>query len=90
MPKAEENDSSSVEPWSYHGDRDYLEYGQRHGLLETERSISGLKRICFCYGYIERKLNQCLPCFLVCMYPIVYLLGYYSGFISNHSCEDCS
>ena len=89
MPKAEINEHvvSSPEPWDLSGERDFLEYGQRHGLLEVERTVSGLKRICFCYGKTERWCKAFLPCFLLTMFPTVYLLGYYSGFVSNHICE---
>lgn len=89
MPKAEdnENENPSSEPWSYSGNRDFLEYGQRHGLLETERTVSGLKRICNCFGVTERYCKGCLPYFLLFMYPTIYLFGYYSGFVSNHVCE---
>ena len=38
MPRAEDND---------------LEYGQRYGLMDEERVISGRKRICYCLGYTE-------------------------------------
>ena len=75
MPRAEEDD--------------HLESGQRYGLMEDERSISGQKRICFCVGYTQGLCkNRILPYFVICMYPIVYLIGYYSGFTSNHICQD--
>ena len=95
MPRAEDNEAGvpsseqtvpSSEPWSYSGDRDYLEYGQRHGLMENERAVSGQKRICFCWGYTHAWCkHRFMPFCLVIMYPLVYLLGYYSGSISNRS-----
>ena len=91
MPKAENNEEhvvSSDEPWSLSGDRDFLEYGQRHGLLEDERIVSGGKRICFCYGYTTRVINRNFwICFLTMMYPLVYLIGFYSGYVSNCDCD---
>ena len=68
---------------------DHLESGQRYGWMEDERSISGQKRICFCVGYTQGWCkNRILPYFVIFMYPIVYLIGYYSGFTSNHICQD--
>ena len=93
MPKAEdnENENPSSEPWSYSGNRDFLEYGQRHGLLEDERTVSGLKRICSCYGYTRSWCeHRFLPYLLLGMYPTIYLIGYYSGYISNCICENGS
>lgn len=81
MPRAEDND---------------LEYGQRHGLMDDERVISGRKRICYCLGYTQGVCDKCfLPYFpfvlsWLCMVPVVYLLGYYYGYISNHHCDDGS
>ena len=75
MPKAENNE-------------DILESGQRYGIMENERSISGQKRFCYCWGYTRSWCeNRFLPWFLVLMYPIVYLMGFYSGFISNCVCN---
>ena len=78
MPKAEDD----IELYSD------LESGQRYGILEDERIVSGCKRICFCYGY---TLSWCehrfLPYFIIFMYPMVYLIGYYSGYISNCICD---
>ena len=68
-----------------------LEYGQRYGLMEDERTISGQKRICFCYGYILKWCEyKFLPYCLVFMYPIIFLMGFYSGLYSNHVCEGSS
>ena len=65
-------------------DNDDLESGQRYGLMENERVMSGCKRICFCYGY---TLSWCeykfIPYFLLLMYPIVFIMGFYSGRNSN-------
>jgi len=74
MPRAEDNEV-------------LLESGQRHGLMEDERRMSGQKRICFCWGYTHSWCeHRFLPYCLIIMYPIVYLMGYYSGFISNNDC----
>ena len=76
MPKAEDNE---------------LENGQRYGLMEGERSISGQKRICYCLGYTQGWCeHRFLPYFLLVMYPIVFLIGYYSGYISNCICSNGS
>ena len=65
-------------------DDNYLESEQRYGLMEDERSISGQKRICFCYGRIHRWCEyKFLPYCLVLMYPIIFLMGFYSGLVSN-------
>ena len=91
MPKAENNEEhvvSSDEPWSLRGDRDFLEYGQRHGLLEDERIVSGGKRICSCYGYTLRVIDRnCWIFFLNMMYPLLTLFGFYAGYISNCDCD---
>ena len=53
MPRAEDNEErvdEKEEGVNLSGNSDFLEYGQRHGLLEEERRVSGCKRICFCYG----------------------------------------
>tara|TARA_B100001094_G_C18078069_1_gene743671 strand:+ start:270 stop:563 length:294 start_codon:yes stop_codon:yes gene_type:complete len=72
-------------------DDNYLESGQRYGLMEDERSISGQKRICHCYGYTRGWCeHRFLPYFLIVMYPMVYLMGYYSGLISNCICSNGS
>ena len=69
-------------------DDNYLESGQRYGLMEDERSISGQKRICYCLGYTQGWCeHRFLPVCLLFMYPLVYLIGYYSGFYSNHDCD---
>ena len=61
-----------------------LESGQRYGLMENERVMSGCKRVCFCYGY---TLSWCeykfIPYFILFMYPIVFIMGFYSGRNSN-------
>ena len=73
MPRVEDND---------------LETSQRHGLLEEERSLSGCKRICYLRGWIEGKTEKwCWLIILSILYPIVYIIGYYSGFISNCICN---
>ena len=69
MPRVEDND---------------LETSQRHGLLEEERSLSGCKRICYLRGWIEGKAEKwCWLIILSILYPIVYIIGYYSGSINN-------
>ena len=61
-----------------------LETSQRHGLLEEERSLSGCKRICYLRGLIEGKTKKwCWLIILSILYPIVYIIGYYSGSINN-------
>tara|TARA_B100001094_G_C18168474_1_gene793621 strand:+ start:1571 stop:1831 length:261 start_codon:yes stop_codon:yes gene_type:complete len=76
MPKAQENEGSTEEPWDLSGNRDFLEYGQRHGILEVERYVSGGKRICFCYGFLQK---YCFILFHICLYIIVLLLGLHLG-----------
>ena len=73
MPRAEEETT--------------LETLQRYGLLEEERSISGCKRICSgCY--IQEMIQKwCWLIILSILYPIVYIIGYYSGSISNCICN---
>ena len=101
MPRAEDNGGNVSSPEQtapltepldlggsplYGGNRDNLEYGQRHGLMEDERAVSGQKRICFCWGYTHAWCkHRFMPFCLVIMYPLVYLMGYYSGSISNRS-----
>ena len=47
-------------------DNEDLESGQRYGLMENERIMSGCKRFCFCYGF---TLSWCeykfIPYFLM-------------------------
>ena len=91
MPRAENNEEhvvSSDEPWSLSGDRDFLEYGQRHGLLEDERIVSGGKRICFCRRNTSPLMyRNCWIFFLTMMYPLLTLFGFYAGYISNCDCD---
>ena len=69
MPRVEDND---------------LETSQRHGLLGEERYLSGCKRICYLRGWIEGKTEKwCWLIILSILYPIVYIIGYYSGSINN-------
>ena len=64
-----------------------LETLQRYGILEEERSISGCKRICS-GGHIQEMIQKwCWLIILSILYPIVYIIGYYSGFISNCICN---
>ena len=92
MPRAEDNHDNLEENMinyveEYH-DREVPGVEQRHGLYDDERRISGCKRICFCRGYIRSWCeNRFLPYFLIVMYPIIFLIGYYSGNISNCLCE---
>ena len=75
MPRAEDNKES-------------LETGQRYGLMEGERSVSGQKRICFCWGYTQSWCeNRFIPFCLIILYPVIYILGFYSGFTSNCNCN---
>ena len=86
MPKAEEDRETTIDIAVL--DNDNLESGQRYGLMENERIMSGCKRICFCYGF---TLSWCeykfIPYFLILMYPIVFIMGFYSGLNSNCSCN---
>ena len=76
MPKAEGSEQED------------LESGQRYGLMEDERVVSGCKRICFCYGFTLSWCEyKCIPYFLILMYPIVFIMGFYSGLNSNCSCN---
>ena len=71
MPRVEDNE-------------EFLETGQRYGLMEDERRVSGQKRICFCWGYTHAWCgNIFIPFCLIIMYPIVYFMGFYSGYTSN-------
>ena len=75
MPKAEDNE-------------ELLESGQRHGLMEGERSISGQKRICFCYGQLCGRLGGWCPIWIITIsFLIVYVIGFYSGLESNCVCN---
>tara|TARA_Y100001936_G_scaffold220735_1_gene235127 strand:- start:273 stop:560 length:288 start_codon:yes stop_codon:yes gene_type:complete len=69
-------------------DDNYLESGQRYGIMEDERSISGQKRICFCYGQLCGKLDRWCPIWIMLLLcPIVYVLGFYAGLESNCVCN---
>ena len=46
MPKAEKHQDPTSDTVL---DNEGLESGQRYGLMEDERAVSGGKRICFCY-----------------------------------------
>ena len=73
MPRVEDND---------------LETSQRYGLLEGERSLSGCKRLCFCYGHIQGIFEKwCWLIILITSLPIIYVIGYYLGSISNCICN---
>ena len=77
MPKAEDNEEFLT----------YPETGQRHGIMDNELAASGQKRLCYCLGYTHGICDKWfIPYCIILMYPIIYLLGYYSGFISNHDC----
>ena len=85
MPKADNNEGhreTTIDTaWK---ENDTLESGQRYGLMENERIMSGCKRICFCYGYTLSWCEyKCIPYFLLFMYPIVFIMGFYSGLNSN-------
>ena len=74
MPRVEEND--------------HLETYQRHGILEEERVYTGRKRICYLCGWMNGKFHRWgWLCFLTALYPIVYLFGYYFGYISHCICD---
>ena len=82
MPKAEEDRETTIDIAVL--DNDNLESGQRYGLMENERIMSGCKRVCFCYGYTLSWCEyKCIPYFLLLMYPIVFIMGFYSGRNSN-------
>ena len=75
MPKAEDNEG-------------LLESGQRHGLMEHERSISGQKRMCFCYGQLYRKLEKWCPIWIILfLCPIGIIIGFYAGLEGNCVCN---
>mgnify|MGYP001296307695 CR=1 FL=1 len=83
MPKAE-NDGAEATIL----ENDDLESGQRYGLMENERVMSGSKRICFTYGFLQSWCEyKFLPYFLLFMYPIVFIMGFYSGRNSNCLCN---
>ena len=89
MPRAEDNEErvdGKEEGGDLSGNSDFLEYGQRHGLLEEERRVSGCKRICFCYGRLCGIIHRYIIFIMLIFYLIVYLIGYYSGLI-NCLCE---
>ena len=88
MPRAEDNEERNASTEELlAGNRDFLEYGQRHGLLEDERRVSGCKRICFCYGRICGIIHRYIVFIMLICYMIIYLIGYYSGYVSNCLCE---
>ena len=64
-----------------------LETLQSYGLIEEEPPLSGCKRICSgCY--IQEMIQKwCWLIILSILYPIVYIIGYYSGSISNCICN---
>ena len=82
MPRAEDNEEHvSSEGWAQgYG---FFEDGQRHGLYDDERRISGCKRICYCYGRIQGYCQKYIIFILMISYMIVYIIGYYSGVITN-------
>ena len=85
MPKAEKHQDPTSDTVL---DNEGLESGQRYGLMEDERAVSGGKRICFCYGYtLSWCERRCLSIFLLFMYPIVFIMGFYSGLNSNCQCN---
>jgi len=73
MPRVEEND--------------HLETYQRHGILEEERAYSGYKRICYSCGWMNGFVNKwCWITLPMALYPVVFTIGYYSGYNSHHPC----
>ena len=86
MPRAEEHQEPT--PDAVVLENDELESGQRYGLMEDERAHSGCKRICFSYGQLCGKLSKWYPIWIIMLaYPIVYILGFYSGYASNCLCN---
>ena len=86
MPRAEEHQEPT--PDAVVLENDDLESGQRYGLMEDERSISGQKRICYTYGFLQGKFKRhCLIPFFTSLILVVYILGFYSGYASNCLCN---
>ena len=83
MPKAENEEDT------YRGiENDDLESGQRYGLMEDERAMSGCKRICFAYGFLQSRFEKhCLLPIISCLFLLVYIIGFYSGVQSNCICN---
>ena len=83
MPKAENDGAETIIL-----ENDDLEYGQRYGLMEDERVMSGCKRICFCYGFLQSRFDRyCFLPIMSCLILIVYIIGFYSGYASNCQCN---
>ena len=83
MPKAE-NDGAEATIL----ENDNLESGQRYGLMEDERAVSGEKRILSCCCQLLVKFEKhCLIPLFTCLFLIVYIIGFYSGLQSNCSCN---
>ena len=65
-----------------------LETLQSYGLIEEEPPLSGCKRICYLGGWIEEMAKKwCWLIILITSLPIIYVIGYYLGSISNCICN---
>ena len=84
MPRAEDDETAGVTTL----ENDDLESGQRYGLMEDERAVSGEKRIwsCCCQLLVKFEKHCLIPLF-TCLFLIVYIIGYYSGYASNCTCN---
>ena len=86
MPKAEGYQGTKEDTVVL--DNDNLESGQRYGLMEDERAVSGEKRICSTYGSLQGKFKRhCLIPLFMCLFIVTYIIGFYSGYASNCSCN---
>ena len=86
MPRADEHQETT--PDAVVLENDNLESGQRYGLMEDERAVSGEKRIWSCCCQLLVKFERrCLIPLLICLFLIVYIIGYYSGYASNCTCN---
>ena len=55
---------------------------------EEQESSKDNKKICFCRRNISPLMyRNCWIFFLTMMYPLVYLIGFYSGYVSNCDCD---
>ncbi len=69
-------------------DNGHLETYQRHGILEEERVHSGCKRMCYSWGWMNRFIHKwCWISLPLALYPVVFAIGYYSGYNSHQPCD---
>ena len=86
MPRADEHQETT--PDAVVLENDDLESGQRYGLMENERAVSGEKRICYTYGVLQGKFKRhCLTPLFMCLFIVTYIIGFYSGYASNCLCN---